>query len=94
MGGTLPTASQLRDAVASVKGATSVRELAAPDDRSVKVEVVGSKDADIRRDLRDAIAGKGWDLLELRRELPSLEDVFRELTLGSDRRDRNAAAAA
>jgi ABC-2 type transport system ATP-binding protein len=85
------TAAQLRDALAAVKGATSVRELAAPDDKTVKAEVVGSKDSDLRRDLREAVAGKGWDLLELRRELPPLEDVFRELTLGSDRRDRAAA---
>ncbi len=88
----LPTASQLRDALAAIKGVSSARELAAPDDKSAKVEIVGSKDADLRRDMREAIAGKGWDLLELRRELPPLEDVFRDLTLGSDRRDRQAAA--
>jgi ABC-2 type transport system ATP-binding protein len=89
--GKSPSSSQLRDLLASVKGASSVRELADPDNKSSKVEVVGSKDADIRRDLRDAIAGKGWELLELRRELPPLEDVFRELTIGEDRRDRRAA---
>ena len=91
-GATPPTGTQFRDAIGGVKGATSVRELPAPDDRTVKVEVVGSKDVDLRRDLRDVVSAKGWDLLELRRELPSLEDVFRELTLGSDRRDRQAAA--
>jgi len=89
--GGVPSASQLRDALAAVKGATSVRELAAPDEKSSKVEIVGSKDADIRRELRDAVAAKGWDLLELRRELPPLEDVFRELTIADDRRDRHAA---
>jgi ABC-2 type transport system ATP-binding protein len=86
------TASQLRDLLASLKGVTSARELAAPDDKSAKVEVVGSKDADLRRDMREAVSAKGWELLELRRELPPLEDVFRDLTLGSDRRDRVAAA--
>ena len=87
------TASQLRDLMATLKGATSARELAAPDDKSAKVEVVGSKESDLRRDMREAVSAKGWELLELRRELPPLEDVFRDLTLGSDRRDRNAAAA-
>ncbi|MGZ3421700.1 MAG: ATP-binding cassette domain-containing protein [Polyangiales bacterium] len=87
----VPTATDLREAIAAVKGAASVRELAAPDENSVKVEVVGSKDSDLRADLRELVSAKGWELLELRRELPSLEDVFRDLTLGSDRRDRRAA---
>lgn len=89
-----PSATELRDVIAAIKGATSVRELAAPDARSSKVEVVGAKDTDIRRDLREAIAAKGWDLLELRRELPALEDVFRDLTLGEERRARTSAASA
>jgi len=91
--GKLPTAAELRDALSAIKGVDSARELAAPDSKSAKVEIVGSKDADLRRDMRDAVSGKGWDLLELRRELPPLEDVFRDLTLGSDRRDRKAEAA-
>ncbi len=90
----LPSSAQLREVLAAIKGATKVRELAAPDERSSKVEVVGSKEADIRRERRDAVSGKGWELLELRRELPPLEDVFRELTLGEDRRERRGAAAA
>ena len=90
----LPSSAQLREVLAAIKGATKVRELSAPDERSSKVEVVGSKEADIRRELRDAISGKGWELLELRRELPPLEGVFRELTLGADRRERRRAAAA
>jgi ABC-2 type transport system ATP-binding protein len=89
--GKMPTAAELKEVLGAVKGATSVRELSAPDERSSKVEIVGSKDADLRVDLREAVAAKGWDLLELHRDLPSLEDVFRELTLGSDRRDRRAA---
>ncbi len=89
--GKVPTSAQLKELLASVKGASSVREIGDNDTKTSKVEVVGSKDLDIRRDLRDAIAGKGWELLELRRELPPLEDVFRELTIGDDRRDRHAA---
>jgi hypothetical protein len=78
--------------LAALKGADSVRELAAPDGKSVKVEVTGNKEGDLRAELRQAVADKTWELLELRRELPPLEDVFRELTLAEDRRDRLAAA--
>jgi ABC-2 type transport system ATP-binding protein len=85
---TLPTATELRDAVTALQGVKSVRELAAPDAKTSKVEVVGNKDADLRGELRDVLSGKHWELLELRRELPPLEDVFRELTIGEDRRDR------
>jgi len=38
--------------------------------------------------VQQLLAQKNWGLLELRRELPPLEDVFRELTIGEDRRDR------
>jgi ABC-2 type transport system ATP-binding protein len=88
----LPSGRDLRDALAALKGADSVRELAAPDGKSVKVEVTGNKEGDLRAELRQAVADKTWELLELRRELPPLEDVFRELTLAEDRRDRLAAA--
>ncbi|MFI5299591.1 MAG: ATP-binding cassette domain-containing protein [Polyangiales bacterium] len=90
-GGTLKGA-ELRDLLASLKGASDVHELAPPDDKSAKVEIVGDKNADLRLELRGALTNKGWELQELRRDLPSLEDVFRELTLANDRRDRGASA--
>jgi ABC-2 type transport system ATP-binding protein len=84
--------AELRDLLASLKGATNVQELAAPDAKTVKVELSGDKNVDLRLDLRGALTNKGWELQELRRDLPSLEDVFRELTLANDRRDRGASA--
>ncbi|MBI2388865.1 MAG: ATP-binding cassette domain-containing protein [Deltaproteobacteria bacterium] len=86
-----PAFKDLRDALGAVKGPESIREITTADPNATRVEVVGSKDSDLRRELRDAVTAKGWDLLELSRELPPLEDVFRELTLSEDRRDRRAA---
>jgi ABC-2 type transport system ATP-binding protein len=86
-----PNATALRDALASIPGAQKVRELPAQDDKASKVEVMGSKDGDLRAELRDAVNGKKWELLELSRSLPSLEEVFHELTLAEDRRDRLVA---
>jgi ABC-2 type transport system ATP-binding protein len=37
---------------------------------------------------------KGWVLLELHRDAQTLEDVFRSLTIGDERRNRSLAAAA
>lgn len=88
----LPSARDLRTAIGELKGADSVVELSSADDKLVKVQVVGAKDADLRAELRRLVSDKGWELLEIRRELPPLEDVFRELTLAEDRRDRLAAA--
>ena len=41
-----------------------------------------------------AVADKGWVLLELHRDTQTLEDVFRHLTIGDERRNRNVSANA
>jgi ABC-2 type transport system ATP-binding protein len=86
---TTVTAESLRDALLEVTGVKEARELAG-DGTGAKVEVVGDKDKDLRSELQQVLTQKHWGLLELRRELPPLEDVFRELTLSEDRRDRLA----
>ena len=83
-----PTPAELRDALLGVEGVKSVHELAASDAGEARVEVIGQKDKDLRGELHQVIHQKNWGLLEIRRELPPLEDVFRELTIGEDRRDR------
>jgi ABC-2 type transport system ATP-binding protein len=40
------------------------------------------------------VVAKGWTLLELRRDAQTLEDVFRDLTKGDERRDRKLGARA
>jgi ABC-2 type transport system ATP-binding protein len=45
---------------------------------------VGSGGAPVEEALARLVVKNGWDLLSLQREQPSLEDVFRSLTLGSE----------
>ncbi len=46
---------------------------------------VGVGSAPIEESLTRLVVKNGWDMLELQRERPSLEDVFRALTLGSEK---------
>jgi ABC-2 type transport system ATP-binding protein len=54
-------------------------------DASVYRIDVGAGSAPVEEAFARLVVKNGWDLLELRRERPSLEDVFRALTLGSER---------
>jgi ABC-2 type transport system ATP-binding protein len=45
---------------------------------------VGTGSAPVEEAFARLVVKNGWDLLELQRERPSLEDVFRSLTLGSE----------
>ena len=46
---------------------------------------VGHGSAPIEESLARLVVKNGWDLLGLERQRPNLEDVFRELTLGSEK---------
>jgi ABC-2 type transport system ATP-binding protein len=46
----------------------------------VGAEITSSKDQDLREQVFRLVADAGWVLLEMRREIQSLEDVFRDLT--------------
>ncbi|MBL9080016.1 MAG: ATP-binding cassette domain-containing protein [Planctomycetes bacterium] len=48
-----------------------------------RIDVQGAK-APVEEAFARLVVKNGWDLLELHRERPSLEDVFRALTLGSE----------
>jgi ABC-2 type transport system ATP-binding protein len=65
----------LPEALQAVPGLVAVRALA---DGQFEVEVAPGKDA--RPALAQAVVGGGWNLLELRREKLSLEQIFIELT--------------
>lgn len=47
---------------------------------TIHVEITGGKDRDLREQVFRLVADAGWVLLEMRREIQSLEDVFRDLT--------------
>ncbi len=65
----------LPEALKSVPGLAGVRTIS---DGQYEVEVTPGKDA--RPALAQAVVNGGWDLLELRRERLSLEQIFIELT--------------
>lgn len=61
--------------------AVSVGEPGA-DGRSIEVQ--SAQDADVRRDLANAVVSNGWGLLEMRRARLSLEEIFLQLTTAEE----------
>jgi ABC-2 type transport system ATP-binding protein len=60
---------------------------------SVSIQVLGSSEKDLRRELFALAVAKGWTLLELRKDVVQLEEVFRELTVGDVKAGDRIAAA-
>ena len=90
--GTPPKKGEVEDALGKVDGVKKLSELPT-DERAHTYEVVSEQDVDLRPDLFKLIADKGWVLLEMHRDAQSLEDVFRNLTIGDERRNRHLTAA-
>ncbi|WP_437513538.1 ATP-binding cassette domain-containing protein [Sorangium sp. So ce1099] len=82
-----PTAQEVQTALAGLPGVTSVTELPT-DDSAHSFQILGALGGDIRPELFQLIVQKGWLLLEMRRDSQSLEDVFKALTRGDERKDR------
>src|SRR6516225_2920712 len=91
--GPLPKKSEVEDALGKLDGVKKYGELPT-DDRAHSFELVSEQDVDLRPELFKLIVDKGWVLLELHRDAQTLEDVFRSLTIGDERRNRSLAAAA
>ena len=83
--------AEVKAALAGVTGATAVNAL--PAEGSFRFDVTSAQDVDLRADLFRLAVAKGWLLLELAREAQALEDVFRDLTLGDERKNRELSAA-
>jgi ABC-2 type transport system ATP-binding protein len=85
--GALPRQSEVEQALSSLKGVKKVAELPT-DDRAHSYALDGEEGSDLRADIFRMVADKGWVLLELHRDTQTLEDVFRQLTIGDERRNR------
>jgi ABC-2 type transport system ATP-binding protein len=70
-----------------MKGVKKITELPT-DERAHSYEIASEDDVDLRPDLFRLVADKGWVLLELHRDAQTLEDVFRQLTIGDEKRNR------
>jgi ABC-2 type transport system ATP-binding protein len=82
-----PSAQEVQEALAALPGVTSVTELRT-DDKAHSFQLLGALGGDIRPELFQLVVQKGWLLLEMRRDSQSLEDVFKALTRGDERKDR------
>jgi ABC-2 type transport system ATP-binding protein len=91
--GKAPTATEVQSALRALAGVRSVSEMPT-DETAHTFELAGDQDGDLRSDLFRLVVAKGWTLLELRRDSQTLEDVFRDLTKGDERRDRRFGAGA
>ncbi len=80
--------SELQAALSGIRGVTRVADLAS-DEAGHSFELSSNRDIDLRRDIFRLAVDKGWTLLELHRDTQTLEDVFRELTIGDERRNRS-----
>jgi ABC-2 type transport system ATP-binding protein len=85
--GPLPKQSEVEAALGRLPGVKKVAELPT-DERAHAYAIDGDDGQDIRADIFRLIADKGWVMLELHRDTQTLEDVFRQLTIGDERRNR------
>ena len=77
-GGADPTA-----ALHAVPGVAAV-SVGEPGDEGRTIEIQSAQDADLRRDLANAVVSNGWGLLEMRRARLSLEEIFLQLTTAEE----------
>ena len=93
LGGTgqkAPTAAEVLAVLKTLAGVSSITELPT-DERTHTFQLVAALGTDIRAEIYQLAVGKGWLLLEMRRETQTLEDVFKALTRGDERGDRGRA---
>ncbi len=82
-----PSAQEVQDALAKLPKASGVSELPT-DDKAHRFQFQAPLATDMRGEIYQLMVQKGWVLLELRRDAQTLEDVFKTLTKGDERKDR------
>jgi ABC-2 type transport system ATP-binding protein len=82
-----PTAQEVQEALGKLPKVGAVTELPS-DDKSHRFQLASSSTVDIRPEIFQLMVQRGWLMLELRRDAQSLEDVFKTLTKGDERKDR------
>lgn len=82
-----PSAQDVQAALAALPKVSGVNELPT-DDKAHRFQFMAPSSVDLRPELFQLMVQKGWLLLELRRDAQTLEDVFKTLTKGDERKDR------
>ena len=70
--------------VSGVDGLRDIHILQTPDTSVISVSFATAKDRDPRSEIFKAIVENGWELLEMKRDVVGLEQVFRQLTTGKE----------
>jgi ABC-2 type transport system ATP-binding protein len=91
--GAPPKKGEVQEALGKVEGVKKCSELPT-DERAHAFELVSEEDVDLRPEVFKLMVDKGWVLLELHRDSQTLEDVFRSLTIGDARRNRELGSPA
>ena len=73
-------AADCEAALRALDGADEVTTALTAEADAVAFEVTGSRDANLRPAIYQLAVDKGWDLLELHRQVLDLEGIFRKLT--------------
>jgi ABC-2 type transport system ATP-binding protein len=88
-GSSAPEWAEVADQLKALDGVTSCKET--PTDESAHAfALLGVKSSDLRAEIYRLCVDKGWMLLEMRRDIQKLEDVFKSLTLGDESIGREA----
>jgi ABC-2 type transport system ATP-binding protein len=90
--GSPPKQSEVEEALNKLEGVKKVGELPT-DDRAHMYELVSEQEVDLRPEVFKLVVDKGWVMLELHRDSQTLEDVFRSLTIGDERRNRQLTSS-
>ncbi|MBV9945277.1 MAG: ATP-binding cassette domain-containing protein [Myxococcales bacterium] len=89
--GALPKKAEVEEAFGKIGGIKKLSELPT-DERAHQYELVSEQGVDLRPEIFKLVVDRGWVLLELHRDAQTLEDVFRSLTIGDERRNRQLAS--
>ena len=73
-------AKETADLVRGINGVVSVTDAGSKEKATVELLIETAPDADIRRDLFERLAQRGWPLLYSKTQAMSLEDIFIDLT--------------
>jgi len=90
--GAPPKKGEVEEALGKLGGVKRVGELPT-DERAHMYELVSEQEVDLRPEVFKLVVDKGWVMLELHRDSQTLEDVFRSLTIGDERRNRHLDAS-
>lgn len=86
------SATAVQSALEQLSGARDVLEHPSAEETH-RFEFSGPQEGDMRGDISRLVVGKGWTLLELKREAQSLESIFSDLTQGDEDLDRGRVSA-